>query len=212
MSAMHAADGDDADPVTAEEFVMRANGHDINGHLDEAIADYGRAIELAPRMAAAYYNRAVTLYNAGRREEALADYDSVIAIDSQYPDAHANRASILWKMGDVGRAILDYRLEIALQPDEPDAYNTLSWILATCSNSEHRDGTRAVDLATRACELTDWQCSASLDSLAAAYAECGKFRKAVKWQKAAVKLAPDYQKDNYQSRLDLFKRKECVRS
>ena len=68
------------------------------------------------------------------------------------------------------------------------AYNNLAWVLATCPKDNLRQGKRAVELAERACKLADWKDVASLGSLAAAYAECGEYKEAQKWQKKAIEL------------------------
>ncbi len=59
------------------------------------------------------------------------------------------------------------------------ALNNLAWALAACPNAQLRNGAEAVELATRACELTGYQNPTPLATLAAAYAETGQFREAV---------------------------------
>lgn len=51
-----------------------------------------------------------------------------------------------------------------------------------------RDGKKAVMLASRACELSGWKDSFSLEALAAAHAECGNFAEAIKWEERALSL------------------------
>jgi hypothetical protein len=63
----------------------------------------------------------------------------------------------------------------------------------------------AIDHATRACELTDWKSWSKLDTLAAAYAEAGKFDKAVEFQQKAVETAAqDAEEDRLRERLKLY--------
>ena len=63
----------------------------------------------------------------------------------------------------------------------------------------------AIDHATRACELTDWKSWSKLDTLAAAYAEAGKFDKAVEFQRKAVEMATnDKEKNDMRERLTLY--------
>ena len=62
-----------------------------------------------------------------------------------------------------------------LAPDNPVTYNGRAWMWATCPNAKYRDGRKAVESATKACELTDWDEAGIIDTLAAAYAELGDF-------------------------------------
>jgi hypothetical protein len=58
--------------------------------------------------------------------------------------------------------------------------NALAWIYATSPQAELRNGPEAVRLAEGACKITQRQMAAILDTLAAAYAEAGRFDDAVK--------------------------------
>jgi tetratricopeptide (TPR) repeat protein len=101
------------------------------------------------------------------------------------------RADDFVDVGEYDRAIADYQEAIRLSPDEAEAYNSLAWLLSTCTEDRVRDGKRAVELATKACELTKWEDADPLSTLAAAHAESGHFDEAVRWQKKALKLGFD---------------------
>lgn len=74
-----------------------------------------------------------------------------------------------------GEAILDLSEATRMAPEESPGLGHLALALATCPNEHLRDGKRAVELATKACELTRWRDFPSLQALAAAHAECGAF-------------------------------------
>lgn len=95
-----------------------------------------------------------------------------------------------------------------------EVHNGLVWLQATCPVAHYRDGKKAVESATRACELTKWQEHGCLDTLAASYAEAGDFDTAVKWQKSALELLPkdDEQiRKDYHMRLELYQAKKPYR-
>jgi tetratricopeptide (TPR) repeat protein len=59
--------------------------------------------------------------------------------------------------------------------------NNLAWVLSTSTEDKLRDGKRAIELATQACEITDYKMPHIISTLASAYAEAGDFDKAIEW-------------------------------
>jgi hypothetical protein len=93
------------------------------------------------------------------------------------------------------------------------AYGNFAWILATCPEGKVRDGKRAIQMATKACELTDWKSGRELSILAAAYAENGQFDEAVRYQTKALE-DPVYRGpagDGFRKRLELYQQKKPYR-
>ncbi len=82
-----------------------------------------------------------------------------------------------------------YEKVLDLNPDFHNALNNLAWIRATHPDQVFRDGTKAVKLAERSCELTGHQVASELDALAAAYAEAGRFDEAIKTASKAIDMA-----------------------
>ena len=69
--------------------------------------------------------------------------------------------------------------------------NTTAWTLAASPRAEERNAARAIDLARQACALTMWREPAFIDTLAAAYAEAGRWKEAQVTQEVAVMLADE---------------------
>ncbi len=120
-----------------------------------------------------------------------------------------NRAKTKMSGGEFAEAISDYEAAFRVDPDYAPAFDGLAWLRATCLAAEFRDGDRAVEQATKACELTDFKKAGYVATLASAYAEAGDFDSAVMWQKKAIDLLTEGEEE---LRADLEKRLKLYRS
>lgn len=82
----------------------------------------------------------------------------------------------------------DYERSMQLYGKSFWGYDSFAWILATTEDPKVRDGKKAVRLAKKAVEID--RSAMNLDTLAAAYAETGDFRKAVECDGEAHRLDP----------------------
>ena len=103
--------------------------------------------------------------------------------------SYYNIARILYNQGKIGEAIHNYQKALIINSKTTQTLYNLSWIYATSIDRKYRNGNKAVKLAEKLCILTDYQQPLALDALAAAYAETGKFDKAVVTAQKALKLA-----------------------
>ena len=101
------------------------------------------------------------------------------------PTEHFGHALLLTELGRFAEAREHYETAVR-EEEEPGWLQTLAWFLATCPDDGVRDGKRAVELAKRAGEATEWDAEGSLDTLAAAYAEAGDFDNAIQSARAAI--------------------------
>ena len=67
--------------------------------------------------------------------------------------------------------------------------NNLAWLLATCPEASLRNGAEAVQLAEKACQITEYHRTIIVGTLGAAYAEAGRFADAVATAQKACELA-----------------------
>jgi tetratricopeptide (TPR) repeat protein len=86
-------------------------------------------------------------------------------------------------------AIAHYRAALAVAPDLPNALNNLAWILASNPDPHLRNGPEAVQLALRACALTQTNDPIKIETLANALAESGRFEEAAAWAQKAHDVA-----------------------
>jgi tetratricopeptide (TPR) repeat protein len=198
------------DPLT---YVDRANVYRRLRDYDMALVDLGQAIRLDPSWGSPYFHRA-NLYKARKdHDRALADYSATIRLDPADADAYFNRGNTYLATRQYARAAADWSEVTHLDDEDADAHERLAWLLATCPDDKVRDGTRAVEHAGRACELTKEKSPAALATLAAAFAETGRFDLAVKWQTRALE-SPDYERDEgpvARRRLEQFRNQQAYR-
>jgi tetratricopeptide (TPR) repeat protein len=180
--------------------------------FDGAIAEYKEAIRLYPKHVDARVNLGTALYVKKDFDGAIAEFKVAIRLNPKNANAHNNLGYALYVKKDLDGAIAEFKVAIRLNPKNANAHNNLAWILAAGPDGV-RDGTQAVEHATRACELTDWKDPDRIDTLAAAYAEAGDFDKAVEYQKRALSFPAFEKRSGPQARkqLDLFVRKKPYR-
>ena len=159
------------------------------GNPDAAIPHLRSVLQHRPNDVEALNSLAGALAQAGQFAAALPHLEASLRAKPDQPVAHYSLAMALAKLGRTDQAIEHLRATIRLQPNTPAALNSLAWIRAANSNAAFRNGGEAVQLAQRACELTGNQRPALLVTLAAAYAEAGRFEEAIATAQKARDLA-----------------------
>ena len=138
-------------------------------------------------------------------DKAIAAFTEAIRIDPKADGAHYNRGYAYAEKREYAKAIADFNEAIRLEPNDPMGHSALAWTLATGSDAALRDGKRAIELANRAIKLSKGKDANDFENLAAAYAECGRFDEAVKWQARAIELGTGLlDPDEAEERLELY--------
>jgi tetratricopeptide (TPR) repeat protein len=169
----------------ALDYFASGGAHLEKGDLDRAIADYTEAIRLKPDFFAAYLNRGTAQRKKGEIDGALADYTQALQLKPDLYDAYTLRGICYSKKGQYQEAIADYTKALNKKPHYLN-YLGLAWVFATSKNDQYRNGARALELAEKSVQLH--RNAHSLQILAAAYAEAGKFKEAVATQEEALGL------------------------
>jgi len=159
------------------------------GRFEEAIESFHQAILANPSHAEALDNLGDALAHQGRFEEAIEDFRGAILVNSNRPETFYHLGMTLGQMGRTREAVAQYREALRLNSNLAEALNNLAWVLAASSDDKLRNGTEAVRLAEQACELTHYGDPLFIGTLAAAYAEAGRFPEAATTAEKAEQLA-----------------------
>ena len=172
------------------------------GQFDEAIVHYQEAIKLQPDYADAYYNLGHALLAKGRVDEAIPQWEKALAIQPNDADAQTSLGNALLQRGSLREAITHYEKALELVPQDANPRNNIAWVLATSSDASIRDGAKAIDLAEVAAALSGGREPRFLRTLAAAYAQSGRFSEALAAAQQAAAIAKMQGKTGLANRLN----------
>ena len=129
------------------------------------------------------------LLRRGRVPEAIAHSEEALRIRPGDTDAQNNLGLALLQTGDAKRAVMHLEKALAIDPGHMNAEVNLAWILATSSDDSIRNGARAVQLADDVARRAGHSNAIVLRTLAAAYAETGRFNDAIETAQDAIQIA-----------------------
>jgi tetratricopeptide (TPR) repeat protein len=178
-------------PNNAEIYNNFGNALLEKGEADGAIRCFQKAVEIAPDFAGAQENLGMILFQKGQMDEAIVHYQKAVAIQPVNAEFQYNLGYALFLKGEASGAIAHYQRSLELQPQNAIAGKNLAWILATCPEASVRNGRKAVELAEQAARLSGGTNPIFIGTLAAAYAEAGRFPEAVEMAQRARQLAAD---------------------
>lgn len=159
------------------------------GRLDEAAVEFGRAVQVKPDFADAHGNLGAVLYLQEKLAAAMVHFQKHVELDPKNEMARRNFALAVGRLRGPPAALAHWRWWIDSLPDDAGLLSAAAWQLAAGSDASLRNGKEAVDLALKAVNSTGAQNPAVLDTLAAAYAEAGRFAEAVQTARRAAALA-----------------------
>ena len=109
-------------PLSADEYMMRADQAVRRDKFKEAITDYDKAIYRRPGDAFLYYSRGLAKTKLEEYEVAIADYDEAIRLNPDDSSAYYQRGFAKAQLGQYDAAIADYDEAIRLNPDDSSIY------------------------------------------------------------------------------------------
>src|SRR5262249_35608936 len=141
-----------SDPENTLVYYNRALAYSQKNSYDQALADFTKTLFLDPRNVLAYFDRGLLHSRHAAHDLAIADFDQALRLDDHDASPNHKRGHI--EKGMEESAKLDYAKLLVPDPAYAAAYNSLAWVWATSPDAGRGDGKKAVEYATKACELT----------------------------------------------------------
>ena len=102
-----------ADLDAAREAQKRGAELHLKRDFQGALAEFDRAVTLAPDSNLAWYNRGLVHRDLGNCRSAVADFDRALALQAEFFNALYQRANCLQQLGEYAKAVDDYSRAIA---------------------------------------------------------------------------------------------------
>lgn len=172
----------DYPPALEMRGLLAADRHDY----EAAIRDFRRLVAKKADDPVLISQLAMLYLAAKQPREAIRRFTRALEIDEENFASRRGRSDAEISIGDHKAARADLEKALELKPDDTGVLNNLAWLLATSPEESLRDGKRAIELALKACEKTEWKEAHIISTLAAGHAEVGDFETARKFSKQAV--------------------------
>ncbi len=182
-------------PDFAQAHNNLGNAFYQKGRLDDAIVQFQKALAGNLDFTSAHNNLGVALLQKGQVDEAILHFQRALALQPGYADARNNLGVALMSAGRMAEAVDEFWKVLETQPENVEALNRLAWALATGPEASLRDGASAVALAQKAVRLAGGENPRMLRTLAAAYAETGRYGEAAATARDALQLAARQKND-----------------
>jgi protein O-mannosyl-transferase len=159
------------------------------GKLDDAISLLQAAVNLRPENAPAHDNLAKAFLQKGQVADAMVHYRKLLELQPDNMEVHNIVGTVLIQQGHIREGVEEWQKALAIQPDNGNAMSNLAWVFATSPDESLRDGPRAVQLAEQALQLSGRRIPMIFRTVAAAYAENGRFSEAIETAQRGIELA-----------------------
>jgi tetratricopeptide (TPR) repeat protein len=94
----------------------------VLGQYDAALREFNEALEIAPYLGDAYYQRGCVYKARGAIDLALADFDQALRRDGQIARAYLHRGRIRTERGEFDSALADLDRVMIMRPNDAECY------------------------------------------------------------------------------------------
>jgi len=172
--------------LTAQDYFRRGFRASSEGHTQEAVKEYSKAIELDPSFASAYHNRGILYNNLGEHPKSLEDYSKAIELNPTYVSAYHGRGNTYCDLGEQQKALEDYNKVIELDPSYTFVYNSRGNLYRVLGEQQ-----KALEDYNKAIEL-DSSYAHAYNGRGNVYFDLGEQQKALDDYNKAIELDPSY--------------------
>jgi len=159
---------------------------DHEGRVEEAIAQFQKALEINANSAEAHHNLGAALFRKGKVDEAIVHYQEALRIKPDDAKAHYNLGIALGQQGRVDEAITHYREALEINPDYGEAHNNLGNVLRQTGRADE-----AITHFQRALGINPDDVTAR-NNLGTALQQKGRVDEAITQYQEALKIKPDF--------------------
>ena len=172
------------------------------GQIDEAIQQFERALSIRPNSGQAHAALGNALLKKGGAAQAIVHWQKSLELQPENVETRDQLGAALAQQGRPREAMAEWEKSLEYNPDDGNALNNLAWMLAAAPEASLRDGAKAVQFAQRALQLSGKRSAMIFRTLAAAYAENGRFPDAVDAAKGGLRLAIEQQNAGLRAELE----------
>jgi tetratricopeptide (TPR) repeat protein len=177
----------------------------MRGKTAEGARELQEALRLNPADPETEYNLAVALNQQRDWSHAADLLAKTVQKRPNDANAHYQIALALSHLQKTREAMSHYASALLIQPDFADALDGLAWILVTNSDPALRNGKEALPMSEKACELTGRRDPEKLKTLAAVYAENGRFEDAMSTIQSASDAASHQDRTNLMAECEVMR-------
>jgi len=177
--------------AASDEAVQRNNlGASLlqQGKVDEAVAEFQKALALDPKYTATHLNLGYAYDRQGRPEEAMAQYQKVVALEPGNIFAHNNLGVLYDKKGLYTEAIKEFEQVLQVDPSNATARDNLERAKSSKGIAQEREERFAQARKEVEARPDDPRAAYNLGRLFASY---GKKEQALEWLAKALELGFD---------------------
>jgi tetratricopeptide (TPR) repeat protein len=174
-------------------------------NYQEAIENYKTFLEVSPNDSLALFFIGNSYQILGQHDKSIECLQKAIAVEPNNVKTRNLLGNSYWSLGRYSDALSSFESALDIDAHNPETLCNLAVFFSQCPKDDLRNGLKAVELAEKACELTNYENHLYINHLAAAYAESNNFDKAIEYQQKAIELADEDSKVEYKKHLEAYK-------